>query len=427
MLADEIVQRREAGHLVAEPDRRDLLAADDDELRAAFMAVEASPRSPSWPYEEPAGLTAISAARAAPPRRVAPALDDDALLDRVQGEAWLGRCAVCMLGKPSSSQADDRRLPRALESDYPLVRLLPAARQGQHNSYEMQARTAEREGDPASRHQTTSRRDDDIDYTILGLHMLEDPRGGVQSATSVASGWTISRSPRVYTGERAAYRNLVIGLAPPERATHRNPYREWIGAQIRADMGGYVAAGDLSEGPGSRSRTHGSPHANRDPMALCGRRGYSSRARRPTTLARVEGLPRRSSRRGRGWPRRCTSCSKLRERGSTWEEARDRSSSEFGGLHSVHTVNNAASVDALLWGEGDYTARSAGCAGRVGRRVQGATAGSVFGALHGADGLPAHWVAPLNDRVASALLGFDGVRISELAARSLSVARAIRT
>jgi hypothetical protein len=126
MLADEIVQRREAGHLVAEPDRRDLLAADDDELRAAFMAVEASPLSPSWPYEEPAGLTAISAARAAPPRRVAPALDDDALLDRLHG-AWLGRCAGCALGKPVENwpRAELRRYLKGLDA-YSLTDYVPA-------------------------------------------------------------------------------------------------------------------------------------------------------------------------------------------------------------------------------------------------------------------------------------------------------------
>jgi hypothetical protein len=53
----------------------------------------------------------------------------------------------------------------------------------------------------------------------------------------------------------------------------------------------------------------------------------------------------------------------------------------------------------------------------------GATAGSAFGAMHGAAALPAHWTTPLEDRIASALVGFDGVRISELAARSLAAAR----
>ena len=48
---------------------------------------------------------------------------------------------------------------------------------------------------------------------------------------------------RTFTAERVAYRNLLDGISPPLTARIRNPFREWIGAQIRTDLYGWVNAG----------------------------------------------------------------------------------------------------------------------------------------------------------------------------------------
>ena len=240
MLADEIVQRRESGHLVAEPDQQLLATASEAEIRAAIMAVEASPRSPDWPYEEPEGLAAIAAAQPAAPARAPLTLDDDALSDRLHA-AWLGRCAGCVLGKPVEGwpRGEVRRYLERVGA-YPLTDYVPADGPAPptfpsfNASWPTSVRGAIR-GMP---------RDDDTDYTILGLHVLET-YGEHFSAADVAQEW-LRRFPflAVYTAERAAYRNLVAGLAPPATARHVNPYREWIGAQIRVDAYAYAAAGD---------------------------------------------------------------------------------------------------------------------------------------------------------------------------------------
>ncbi len=48
----------------------------------------------------------------------------------------------------------------------------------------------------------------------------------------------------------------------------------------------------------------------------------------------------------------------------------------------------------------------------------GATAGSIIGAMHGAKALPGKWVDPFQDTMHSAIMGFDGAKISDLALRS---------
>jgi hypothetical protein len=86
-------------------------------------------------------------------------------------------------------------------------------------------------------------RDDDTDYAILGLHVLEEHGFGFTTAQVGAEWLWHLPFDQTYTAERAAYRNLIGGIAPPRTATYRNPYREWIGALIRADVFGYACPG----------------------------------------------------------------------------------------------------------------------------------------------------------------------------------------
>ena len=69
-------------------------------------------------------------------------------------------------------------------------------------------------------------RDDDVDYTILALHILE--RWGLEFTPERVTETLLLSLPylRVFTAERVTYRNLISGLHPPATATYRNPYRE---------------------------------------------------------------------------------------------------------------------------------------------------------------------------------------------------------
>jgi hypothetical protein len=107
--------------------------------------------------------------------------------------------------------------------------------------------------------------DDDLQYTLLGLFLLEQA-GPKFSVDDVAEAWRLYL-PFACTAEEVALANLRRGVAPtvagntggiappaqhcyfsevdpgPGAAPLANPYREWIGAAIRADPWGYVAPG----------------------------------------------------------------------------------------------------------------------------------------------------------------------------------------
>ena len=72
--------------------------------------------------------------------------------------------------------------------------------------------------------------------------MLLERHGPAFTTEDVATAWLDSLpAGRVFTAERVAYRNLLLGLVPPETATYRNPFREWIGARLRVELHGLDA------------------------------------------------------------------------------------------------------------------------------------------------------------------------------------------
>lgn len=424
LLADELVQRRESGSDVSslegevEAALRD--GADAQRLSDLLDALERTPRVAGWPYVEPSAAEEIVAARGELPALPALELSDAQLLDRITA-AWLGRCAGCVLGKPL--EGIDRAPIRAyLERTgaYPLTDYVPREEPlpGGFETYDSWS-TATRGNIVASA------RDDDTDYTILGLMVLEAHGFGFTPA-QVGELW-LERLPflQIYTAERAAYRNLLHGIAAPETATVRNPYREWIGAQIRADVFGYVAPGDPVAAAEMAYRDAALSHVANGIYGEQWAAGliaaaFSAETMRDALDAACALVPPRSR-----LAEALRFVDELHARNLDWEAARDELEVRYGALSFVHTIQNAAVVAAaLLWGDGDFT-RTIGLAVQAGwdTDCNGATAGSVFGAMHGTEALPERWVAPLNDTIRSAIFNCDGSRISDLAQRTAALAK----
>jgi ADP-ribosylglycohydrolase len=422
---DELAQRASSGYHT--DDIAPLVAAaaqrqDRPELLALAGRLAQLPRRDDWRFVEPddAGSLAdgLPADDGCPPW----SQPLDRLRERLLG-AWLGRCVGCCLGKPVEglSRQEIETYARAAGAypvvDYlPLLDPLPAGVRRLHESAPVAA---------AGRFDATPR-DDDLDWTILNLSLLEE--AGEFDTERVAAAW-LDRLPftQTFTAERAAYRNLIHGIRPPQTAVVDNPYREWIGALIRADAFGYVSPGRPGRAVRMALRDARLSHRGN---GIYGEMWAAALVASAFTAADARGALDNALRFVPATSRlhaALVRTADLFDKDLDWHEAMDVLDEEYGHYDWVHTINNATHIAAgLLWGGGDFT-RTVSLTVQAGADTDsaGATAGSVFGALHGAGAVPARLAAPLNDRVRSAISGFDRIRISELADRTLAVARSV--
>ncbi|MFI9507005.1 ADP-ribosylglycohydrolase family protein [Nocardia sp. NPDC052566] len=346
----------------------------------------------------------------------------DELFDRIHG-GWLGRCVGCALGKPLENGFvwTPQRIRAYLEraGAYPLVDYVPALLSPSKEfplnpTWPISARGCI-DGSP---------RDDDVDYTVLGLHLLER-RGFGFTTSDVATAWLeLLPFRQTYTAERAAYRNLINGLRPPATALHRNPYREWIGALIRADIYGYTNPGnptraaELAARDARLSHTANGIYAAMWAAALVSAAFTTENARTALEVAHRH-IPPRS--------RLAIALAEVladHRDGLGWEQATQAIHQRHDRYNWVHAIPNACLITAgLLWGAGDFTRT-------IARTVQsgcdtdsnGATAGSVAGILNGATAIPRHWTEPLHDTLHTAVFGYDGTSITALARRTHALA-----
>lgn len=376
------------------------------------------PLLPGYEFDEPSDLESIRAARPDGPRQLSGGLPDKDLADRVHA-AWLGRCCGNLLGKPIEGWLKDRIWGFLAETgNHPLHQYL--------RSDVPDETRARFDVDPALtfiNNVTCSPEDDDLNYTVTGL-VIWKKQGSDFKPADVATFW-LENIPilRTYTAERVAYRNFIEGIAPPHSASVRNPYREWIGAQIRADFWGYIALGNPERAAEYAWRDASISHIKNGiygEMWVAAMTAAAPFVSSPVELLNVglSEIPARSRltrdiQEVMGW----------KSDGVSYEDAVARIHQRWDDAnphHWCHTNSNTQIVAlGLLWGEQDFGVS-------ICRAVQacfdtdcnGATVGSLFGLMHGLQSIPAPWTDPLHDTLETSLQGYSRVRISDMAAES---------
>ena len=423
VIRQEVVQRREEGCDVEAMGERVLhaLRRSDGlqavELHTILCDLESLQPAESFPYVEPSTLDEIRAERPDGPRRMELNLTDAQMLDRIYG-AWLGRAAGCVLGKPMERGWNKGQIDSYLQfaKALPLNDYVPLV-DGHPEGLKL------RDPDCTRGRIHYAAIDDDLDYTVLGLHVLES-YGLDFTSRNVAEG-LLDRLPDLdlYIGLKfVAYRYLMNNPLPWQ---HRK--NEGIGGQIRADAWGYATPGwpekaaEFAFRDAVLSNVKNGIYGEMFVAAMLAAAFVTSDVEEVIRIGLSE------------IPRNCRLAGAVRDvvkwskELSDWEEVWANINEKYGHYHMVHSINNAALVVmGLMAGQGNYeTSIVVAVRGGWDTDCNGATAGSVCGMMLGADALPEKWVGVLNDRLISVVRGYNECKISELAKRSYEIARKV--
>jgi ADP-ribosylglycohydrolase len=382
-------------------------------LSAQIATIRRLPTDPRQAAAEPDGLDAIRALRPPGPRQCAVSIDHATYENKLSG-ALLARFAGCTLGAPVElwEISKMRELARETGDEFPPVDYWTRVPEPYRKRYEVTPREAYTRGKicgvPV---------DDDVTYTVLGLLILE--RYGPHPTTAeIAEAW-LDWVPYACTAEEIALKNLRAGVDVARVGSHENPFVEWIGADIRADPWGYVAAGwperaaALAYADGYLTHRRGGVYGE---MFFAAAIAAAFVVDDPLEAIRL-GLTE--------IPRKCALAHAVRwalqvaPELKDYADARRAVDERFAGMHPVHTINNAClTIFGLAIGGLDVT-RVLGETVAMGldNDCTAATAGSIVGAIVGADRIPSHWTTPFQDQAHTYLRDHDTFAISDLVRR----------
>ncbi len=385
-----------------------------------FDLVRNARTAENYAYREPSDYPSILQERPKQPPVFSKVQKKD-FRKKVEG-AWYGRICGCLLGKPIEGIKTDEFHSFLKETgNFPLQRYLLSSDLTPERTEKYQYPLANRcyadtvECAPS---------DDDTNYTVLYQKLIEEYGRNFTSA-DISKVWLARQPKNAYcTAERVAFCNFVKGYLPPDSAVYQNPYREWIGAQIRADYFGYINPGN----PEAAAEM-----AWRDGCVSHVKNGIYGEMFVAAMLACAPVCPDLPSiiRGGLGQiPARSRLAEGINRILTDFEQGMD-SDVCFRKIHFrwdekneydwCHTVSNAEIVTAaLLYGGNDF-GRSVCLAVQCGfdTDCNGATVGSVLGMKNGIGAIGPEWIGPVNGKLKTSVFGVETVGIEDLVARTL--------
>lgn len=385
-----------------------------------FEIVVSSKQKYDYKYIEPSTLEQIKELRNTTDSTYT--YDKNNHYDKIYG-AWMGRICGCMLGKTVECIRTDELIPFLKETNnYPMHRYILRSDLnediiGKYKfGFKNKCYADEIDSMPV---------DDDTNYVVLAQKIIDD-YGRDFTSYDVANAWMKYQGKDAYcTAERVAYCNFIKGFAPPESAVYQNPYREWIGAQIRGDYFGYINPANPELAAEMAWRDASISHVKN---GIYGEMFVSAMLAVAAATNDIEKIIL-------GGLAEIPSTSRLYDEVMNVVTAYKSGVSQsecFNMIHSkydeytdygwCHTISNAMIVAAsLLYGDGDY-GKSVCMAVETGfdTDCNGATVGSVLGMANGIKSIPECWRKPINDTLHTSIFTVDTVKISECAKHTMN-------
>lgn len=402
------------------------------ESNKLYDEIDELPVSSQFKYKEPSELNEIKRARNGYGEFLKRDLCKKSVEDKILA-AWQGRCIGCLLGKPIETWTRDKIISFAKDTgNYPIRTYFSSDVSDKiRREYDIVDSYGELTFYGSNvcawiNNVNCMPTDDDTNYTVLGLKILEEYKDNF-SSIKVAKGW-INNLPALHcmTAERIGYKNILDGIMPPLSGRTRNPYKEYIGAQIRADIYGYINPGNPERAAEmawedavvaqDKNGVYGSMYvASMLSWAyVCDNELEIIRAglsQIPSTSRLYEGIVKVME-----WYNKGVDVQQVMDNiHMQWDER--------NMYNWCHVIPNAMIVTfAILYCNKEFsTAISLAVEVGFDTDCNAATVGSIMGILLGTRGIDSHWSIPLNNKIKSSVVGFEECEITELAKRTVNI------
>ena len=244
------------------------------------------------------------------------------------------------------------------------------------------------------------------------------------TSDDIAESW-IGLVPRGWSAEDVALRNIGLGIYPPQSGIRSNPWREWIGAQMRGAIIGMVAPANPKEAARLAWIDGCVSHHNN---GIIGEIFNAVLVSLAFVTSDVKTLLYKAA--------QCISdksefytvvkfsldaCEKCDNYYDAWKLCEEKYR-EYNWIHAY--PNAAAEIVAIWFSDGDFD-KAMNAIAMVGQDVDcnGAQMANIYGIMNGLDSIDDRWIAPVGDQIKSYVRGMEEFSLRDLAQMTVDAAR----